>query len=66
MALLALRDVSKSFGALTVADASRSTWRRARRLGIIGPNGAGKSTLFNLITGNLLPDGAGSSSWAAT
>jgi branched-chain amino acid transport system ATP-binding protein len=57
MALLALRDVSKSFGALTVADAISFDVAKGEALGIIGPNGAGKSTLFNLITGTLAPDG---------
>jgi branched-chain amino acid transport system ATP-binding protein len=56
MPILALRDVTKSFGALKVADAISFDVERGEALGIIGPNGAGKSTLFNLITGNLSPD----------
>lgn len=56
MALLRLRDLSKSFGALKVADAVTFDVPEGQALGIIGPNGAGKSTLFNLITGNLLAD----------
>ncbi len=54
--VLDLSDVTKSFGALKVADAVSFTVPRGQALGIIGPNGAGKSTLFNLITGNILPD----------
>ena len=54
--VLALTDVSKSFGALTVADEITFDVPKGQALGIIGPNGAGKSTLFNLITGNLPPD----------
>jgi branched-chain amino acid transport system ATP-binding protein len=54
--ILSLKDVSKSFGALKVADAVSLDVPRGQALGIIGPNGAGKSTLFNLITGNLLAD----------
>ncbi|MFM2356730.1 MAG: hypothetical protein RLZZ528_2466 [Pseudomonadota bacterium] len=54
--VLELQDVSKSFGALKVADAVTFSVPRGQALGIIGPNGAGKSTLFNLITGNILPD----------
>ncbi|WP_207101733.1 ABC transporter ATP-binding protein [Paracoccus shandongensis] len=56
MAILSLRDVSKRFGALTVAEAVSFDLAPGEALGIIGPNGAGKSTLFNLITGNLRPD----------
>ncbi|WP_110032489.1 ABC transporter ATP-binding protein [Hoeflea marina] len=56
MPMLALDTVSKSFGALTVADGVTFAVPRGQALGIIGPNGAGKSTLFNLITGNLAPD----------
>ena len=52
--ILKLENVSKSFGALTVADGVSFSVPRGEALGIIGPNGAGKSTLFNLITGNLL------------
>ncbi|MQT15596.1 ABC transporter ATP-binding protein [Segnochrobactrum spirostomi] len=53
--ILKLQGVSKSFGALKVADSVTFEVPRGEALGIIGPNGAGKSTLFNLITGNLLP-----------
>jgi len=54
--VLELIGVSKSFGALKVADAVSFSVPRGQALGIIGPNGAGKSTLFNLVTGNYLPD----------
>ncbi len=54
--ILALENVSKSFGALKVADGVTFDVPRGQALGIIGPNGAGKSTLFNLITGYLLAD----------
>lgn len=56
MSLLTLSSVSKSFGALTVADDVSFEVAAGEALGIIGPNGAGKSTLFNLITGNIAPD----------
>ncbi|MGI6854586.1 ABC transporter ATP-binding protein [Mesorhizobium sp. 1B3] len=52
-AILALDNVSKSFGALKVAQAVSFSLEKGEALGIIGPNGAGKSTLFNLITGNI-------------
>ena len=54
MPILELNGVSKSFGALVVADAVSFSVEPGEALGIIGPNGAGKSTLFNLINGNLL------------
>ncbi|MGC4025559.1 MAG: ABC transporter ATP-binding protein [Mesorhizobium sp.] len=56
MTILSLQGVSKSFGALKVADDIGFSLEPGEALGIIGPNGAGKSTLFNLITGNLRPD----------
>ena len=56
MAILSLRNVSKSFGSLKVADDVTFDVPDGQALGIIGPNGAGKSTLFNLITGNLAAD----------
>lgn len=54
--MLALEGISKSFGALKVADDISFEVPKGQALGIIGPNGAGKSTLFNLITGNHRPD----------
>ncbi len=56
MTILSLKNVSKSFGALTVTDDVSFDVPAGQALGIIGPNGAGKSTLFNLITGNLPAD----------
>ena len=56
MAILSLKNVSKSFGALKVTDDVSFDLAAGEALGIIGPNGAGKSTLFNLIAGNLRPN----------
>lgn len=53
MPILALDRVSKSFGALKVADSISLALEQGEALGVIGPNGAGKSTIFNLITGNI-------------
>lgn len=54
--ILELSDVSKSFGAVTVADCLSYTVREGEALGVIGPNGAGKTSMFNLITGTLSPN----------
>jgi branched-chain amino acid transport system ATP-binding protein len=57
MTALAIRGLEKSFGGLRVtAGISLAVEPGERRL-IIGPNGAGKTTLFNLIAGELAPDG---------
>ena len=57
MSALAVRGLEKRFGGLRVtAGVDLSVEPGERRL-IIGPNGAGKTTLFNLITGELSPDG---------
>ena len=57
MPILALQNVSKSFGALKVTDNVSFDVPKGQARGIIGPNCAGKSTLFNLITGNIRADG---------
>jgi branched-chain amino acid transport system ATP-binding protein len=54
--IIELREVSKSYGALRVADAINLCLPRGEALGVIGPNGAGKSTLFGLMAGALRPD----------
>ncbi|MBW8300499.1 MAG: ABC transporter ATP-binding protein [Hydrogenophaga sp.] len=53
MPILELSGVSKSFGAIVVAENIDFAVQPGEALGVIGPNGAGKSTLFNLISGNL-------------
>jgi branched-chain amino acid transport system ATP-binding protein len=56
MPLLALHQVSKSYGALKVTDAISLAVEPGETLGILGPNGAGKTTLFNLISGDVRVD----------
>lgn len=56
MSLLALKNVSKSFGALKVIDGITLSVTEGEVFGILGPNGAGKTTLFNLISGDLKVD----------
>ncbi len=51
--ILKLQDLSKAFGAVTVADAMSYEVQQGEALGVIGPNGAGKTSMFNLITGTL-------------
>lgn len=54
--VLRLSGVSKSFGALTVADKVDLDLRAGEIHALIGPNGAGKSTLTKLVAGEFLPD----------
>lgn len=56
-ALLSVSGLSKSFGAVVVADETSFDVGQGAATGILGPNGAGKTSLFNLITGALRPDG---------
>ncbi|MBI5717006.1 MAG: ABC transporter ATP-binding protein [Burkholderiales bacterium] len=56
MNLLALHDVSKSYGAVKVTDRITLAVQQGETLGILGPNGAGKTTLFNLISGDTSVD----------
>ena len=56
-ALLSVKDLRKSFGAVVVADDISFEVARGQVLGVLGPNGAGKTSLFDLITGALRPDG---------
>jgi branched-chain amino acid transport system ATP-binding protein len=57
MTALAVRGLEKSFGGLRVTAAVNLAVEAGERRLIIGPNGAGKTTLFNLVTGELRPDG---------
>ena len=52
-----MRGLDKSFGGLRVTAGVDLAVEPGERRLIIGPNGAGKTTLFNLITGELRPDG---------
>jgi branched-chain amino acid transport system ATP-binding protein len=54
--LFELRDVTKSFGGLTVADHLNLHVDEGEIVSLIGPNGAGKTTVFNLVTGIYRPD----------
>ena len=54
--LLSIKNLQKSFGAVTVADTSSFDVAQGEAIGILGPNGAGKTSLFNLITGSMRAD----------
>jgi branched-chain amino acid transport system ATP-binding protein len=54
---LSVQGLTKSFGGLLVTASVDLTVEAGERRLIIGPNGAGKTTLFNLVTGELRPDG---------
>jgi len=56
MSILAVRDLSKSFGGVHAVDRVGFSVAAGELLAMIGPNGAGKTTCFNLINGQLQPD----------
>jgi branched-chain amino acid transport system ATP-binding protein len=53
--LLALRDLSLSFGGVVALRSVSFDVRRGEIISLIGPNGAGKSSLLNLISGVYRP-----------
>lgn len=53
--LLAVRDVSVSFGGVHALRAVSFEARQGEILGVVGPNGAGKTTLFNILNGFIKP-----------
>jgi branched-chain amino acid transport system ATP-binding protein len=55
-ALLEVRDLRKSFGALPATDGVRLEIEAGETHAIIGPNGAGKTTLIHQLSGMLFPD----------
>jgi branched-chain amino acid transport system ATP-binding protein len=57
MSELAISALSKSFGAVRAVDNVSFTVRAGEFLALIGPNGAGKTTCFNMINGQVRPDG---------
>jgi branched-chain amino acid transport system ATP-binding protein len=54
-ALLDIRSLTRSFGALTAVRDVTLSVQPGELVGLIGPNGAGKSTFYNLIAGVLAP-----------
>jgi branched-chain amino acid transport system ATP-binding protein len=55
-AILSLKGIYKSFGAVVIAENLDLELAEGEALGMLGPNGAGKTTLFGIITGMLEPN----------
>lgn len=55
MALLEVREVSKSFGAIRAVNGISFAVEPGEVVGLMGDNGAGKSTMVKLIAGNFPP-----------
>lgn len=55
--VLRVEGLKKSFGSLLAVGGVDLVVKKNEVRAIIGPNGAGKSTFFNLISGDLKPDG---------
>ncbi len=51
MAILKVKNLTKSFGGLTAVSNVNMELQKGELVGLIGPNGAGKTTFFNLLTG---------------
>jgi branched-chain amino acid transport system ATP-binding protein len=57
MSVLTVRNLAKSFGGVHAVSGVSFAVGAGELLAMIGPNGAGKTTCFNLINGQLQPDG---------
>ena len=57
MNALEVRDLRKSFGGVAAVAGVSFSLAAGEMLALIGPNGAGKSTCFNMVGGQLRPDG---------
>ena len=57
VSVLAVRSLRKSFGGVRAVGGVSFDVAEGEFLALIGPNGAGKSTCFNMINGQLKPDG---------
>jgi ABC-2 type transport system ATP-binding protein len=54
--ILAVRDVTKTFGEVRAVDGVSFTVRQGTITGLLGRNGAGKTTTIRMITGIFMPD----------
>jgi branched-chain amino acid transport system ATP-binding protein len=57
MTVLSVTDLQKSFGGVRAVDGASFEVEAGELLALIGPNGAGKTTCFNMLNGQLTPDG---------
>lgn len=57
--LLALRNISKTFGAVKALDGLGVSIAPGEFVTVVGPSGCGKSTLFNIVAGLEEPDAGG-------
>ena len=55
--ILSAKEISKSFGGLSVLKDISIEVQKGHVLALVGENGAGKSTLINIMSGLLQPDG---------
>src|SRR5580700_9842795 len=53
--MIAIRSLTRRFGAITAVDDVSFTVGRGEVLGFLGPNGAGKSTTMKMLAGFLAP-----------
>ncbi|MGZ9033630.1 MAG: ABC transporter ATP-binding protein [Rhodospirillales bacterium] len=57
MSLLVVENLRKAFGGIHAVDGVDFAVEAGQAVALIGPNGAGKTTCFNLLGGQLRPDG---------
>jgi len=57
MSVLAVEHLEKHFGGVHAVAGASFEVRAGELLALIGPNGAGKTTCFNMLNGQLRPDG---------
>ncbi len=53
--ILSVQGLTKSFGAVRIANDVSFSVQEGEILGVIGPNGAGKTTLFGMLSGQVEP-----------
>ncbi|MEO8382677.1 MAG: ATP-binding cassette domain-containing protein [Acidobacteriota bacterium] len=62
--ILAVREITKTFGAVRAVDGVSFNVRKGTITGLLGRNGAGKTTTIRMITGIFMPD-SGEIQWLA-